>query len=109
MDIVGGFQSALNLHRQGRLGEAEALCREVLSAEPAHVEALDLLGVLCVESGRFDAAAGFLRRAVALRPEHGRTHAYLGFALRRLGQLHLQAASDEELPAQMLRKLPVRH
>ena len=43
---AAAFQQAVAIYRQGRLEEAEALCRKTLKADARHVGALHLLGVI---------------------------------------------------------------
>jgi cytochrome c-type biogenesis protein CcmH/NrfG len=39
------------LQREGRLREAQEICRQILAREPAHVPSLNLLGVIAQASG----------------------------------------------------------
>ena len=43
---AAAFQQAVAIYRQGRLEDAEALCRKTLKADARHVGALHLLGVI---------------------------------------------------------------
>ena len=43
------LDSAVARHRAGRLGEAEALYKQILLIEPGHADSLHLLGVLAGE------------------------------------------------------------
>jgi predicted O-linked N-acetylglucosamine transferase (SPINDLY family) len=62
------LHSGLAHHRAGRLGDAEAAYRQVLSQRPNNPDALHLLGVLIHQAGRNDEAALMVERAIALRP-----------------------------------------
>ncbi|MGR6747931.1 tetratricopeptide repeat protein, partial [Aeromonas veronii] len=53
---------------QGRYGEAEALCREILKALPEHFDATHLLGLCAHEGRRLEEARQLLERAIALDP-----------------------------------------
>ncbi|PZO50582.1 MAG: hypothetical protein DCF16_12895 [Alphaproteobacteria bacterium] len=79
-------QQAMALQRQGRLQEAAQLYQQALLADPKHVEALHLMGVVFLQSGQPQAAAPLLEKAVSLRPDFADAHANLGAALRRLGR-----------------------
>jgi predicted TPR repeat methyltransferase len=81
------FEYARLQHRSGRLPEAEALYRQILTVEPRHAEALHLLGVLAGQTGRNEVAADFMRRAIALRPDHAEAHKNLGVALKAAGKI----------------------
>jgi Flp pilus assembly protein TadD len=52
--------------KRGRLQQAEAAYRQVLAVEPAHAEALHLLGAIAHRAGRNDLAIHYIRQAVGL-------------------------------------------
>src|SRR5262245_49792368 len=62
------LRAGLEHERAGRLAEAEAVYRGVLTAQPNHAEACHLLGRLRHASGDTDGAVDFLRRAIRLDP-----------------------------------------
>jgi tetratricopeptide (TPR) repeat protein len=73
---------------EGRdLARAESLCRDVLKAEPANADALNLLGLIAFQAGRFDLSAQLLGRALALLPSNPAVLNNLGNALRQAGRL----------------------
>lgn len=74
-------------HRAGRSAEAAQCYRAVLAREPAHVDALHLLGVAARDLGRADEAIRLLERAVALRPDFAAAHGNLGMVLAEAGRL----------------------
>lgn len=74
------------LHRTGRLSEAEAAYWLALQSEPDCAEALNLLGVLCCQTGRREQAIRWLERAVSLRPAKAAYHNNLGLALQAAGK-----------------------
>jgi predicted O-linked N-acetylglucosamine transferase (SPINDLY family) len=76
--------TALALHQQGRLAEAETIYRRVLAGEPDNADVLSLLGTLQYQTGRHEAAVEHLRRAIALKPGQAAWLANLGVALRAL-------------------------
>jgi predicted O-linked N-acetylglucosamine transferase (SPINDLY family) len=81
------FELALQHHQKGRLQEAEHLYRQLLAQQPTHIDALHNLGVLALQTRRYDLAADLLRQVIALRPGFPEAHANLGIALRNLRQL----------------------
>jgi protein O-GlcNAc transferase len=85
--IPDAFQAAIQKHRAGRLADAEALYRQILSVQPNHAGALHLLGVIAHQSGRHDLAVEWIRRAIVLHPNDHSAHSNLGEALRALGRL----------------------
>ena len=58
--------------QQGRLADAEQLCRQVLMASPGHAEAFHMLGIIAHQAGNLPAAIELVRRAIAAdeRPVH---------------------------------------
>jgi tetratricopeptide (TPR) repeat protein len=78
---------------EGRLVEAEALCRRALEAKPDLAEAEHLLGVIAHQNGKLADAIEHVRRAVKLAPQAALFHANLGEMLRLAGRPKL--AADE--------------
>jgi tetratricopeptide (TPR) repeat protein len=103
--ISARFQQALALHQQGRLNEAEQVCREVLQHAPVHSDALHLLGVLTLQTlrpanglrdlRRLDAALRSFDRSIALKPDFAEAHNYRGIVLQDLARLDDALASFE--------------
>ena len=81
------FVRAYAAHRDGRLDEAERDYRATLAADPAHIDALHMLGVLRHQQGQHAEAADLVRRAADLRPDDAALQLNLGNALKALGQL----------------------
>ncbi len=90
------MQTAVERHRAGRLAEAEAICRQVLSREPNNVRALQLLGALAMQVGRPDVAASLYGRTIAIDPDCTECHRGLGDALCSCGNLDGAIAAYQE-------------
>jgi len=73
-------------NRGGRFADAEPLYRQILSAQPDHVDALSGLGVLCAQSGDIPAAIELLSRATSLEPNNAAMLNNLGNTLAAAGQ-----------------------
>ncbi len=73
--------------------EAEGLYRQVLTADPRHVEAMEMLGILALQAGRPDLAAPVLMDALAIAPRNAAALGNLGLAQQHLGQLKEAAGS----------------
>jgi protein O-GlcNAc transferase len=86
MSSASTFESAVQRHRDGRLGEAERLYLQVVAEDPDHVNASYLLGVIAMQGERFDEAADRFLRASVLDARNPAFHANLGEAYRRLGR-----------------------
>ena len=80
------FQRGLGDHQAGRLQQAEATYRQVLTVEPAHADALHLLGVIAHQVGRNDLAIDYIRRAIGFDGVNPNYYSHLGVALRDLGR-----------------------
>ncbi|WP_322053567.1 tetratricopeptide repeat protein [Paraburkholderia bannensis] len=81
------FVRAFAAHRDGRLEDAERGYRATLAADPVHVDALHMLGVLRHQKGQHAEAADLVRRAVDLRPDDAALQLNLGNALKAMGEL----------------------
>ena len=85
--INSRYAAALNAHEAGRLDEAIAAYRELLSVEPRLPEVYNSLGdALSRREDHEDAVSAF-RRAVAFRRDYLDAHFNLGNVLKRLGRL----------------------
>ena len=84
---------AVEHHRAGRLAEAEGRYRRILEREPAHADALHLLGLLAHQVGQHEPARQLVTAAVAVKPEVAAFHNTLGNVRRALGQLDAAAES----------------
>ena len=82
MTTQQAFEIAIQHHQAGRLAEAEAAYRQILSAEPRHAGALHLLGVIAHQVGQHRAAAELIRQAIAAKPDFPEAHCHLGSALQ---------------------------
>lgn len=96
-DLQATLRRAYEHHQHGRLHEAQLLYEELLARDPRQVDALHLLGVLALQQGQPDAAAGLIQQALALRPDMAAAHSNLGRAYALLG--HAGAAIDCQLEA----------
>jgi predicted O-linked N-acetylglucosamine transferase (SPINDLY family) len=70
MSTQDQFQRALQLHRGGNFAGAAALYGELLQAQPEHVDALHMFGLLRHQQGQSDEALDLLGRGLALVPAH---------------------------------------
>ena len=75
---------AVDAHRRGDPDAAKALYEEVLRVDPAHHDALHLLGVIAYEARNHDLAVRLIRRALEAYEPNPAAHANLGLALQAL-------------------------
>src|SRR5262249_10515412 len=80
------MQQAEALYHSGQWPAAEQLCRSILSADPRHFAALNLLAMIAAGPRRSQETAGLLQRAIAARPQDPAAHSNYGDALRDLGR-----------------------
>lgn len=84
--------------KRGRLQQAEAAYRQVLAVEPAHAEALHLLGAIAHRAGRNDLAIHYIRQAVGLDDARPNYYNSLAVVLRDLGRNSEAEASLTIIP-----------
>jgi tetratricopeptide (TPR) repeat protein len=87
VSIGAAFHQAVAHHQAGRLAEAEAIYRQILSVHPQHAGALHLLGVVALQVGRNDIAVELIEKAIAIGPALPDFHSNLGAVYRNLGRL----------------------
>jgi Flp pilus assembly protein TadD len=87
---VGGqatIENARDLLAKGRLGEAVAVLRDVVAADPRNVDARILLGTTLALQGKRSESIEQLAEAVRLRPDSPRAYNSLGMALSRFVEM----------------------
>ena len=89
-------QSALELHQQGRLDEAEALYREILCSQPRHFDALQLLASVAAQKKNSLEAVDLFDQALAINPENPFVLNNRGNALKELERYEEALASYEK-------------
>ena len=78
--------NAARLLNQGRLREAEVVCRRILTGEPRNASALHILGAIAGQLGKHQVAADLFRQAIAIQPRVAEFHCNLALALEQQGQ-----------------------
>jgi tetratricopeptide (TPR) repeat protein len=90
------FNTAVQLHRQGNLDQAELIYRQILDETPTHADSLHLLGVVAHQRGQFKRAAQLMQKAVALSPEAGAYYCNLAESLRMVGDIPAAIAAAQK-------------
>jgi len=80
------INTAFQLHQSGRLDEAAKIYRALIAGDPAHHEAINLLGLVALQTGRFVRAIELIAAAVKLAPDNARYLSNLGEAFRKDGR-----------------------
>jgi predicted TPR repeat methyltransferase len=100
------LQEAIHAHKGGRLAEAEAAYRGILSEQPDNADALNFLGMLTCQTGNTVAAAELLRRSVEV--DASNPHAWLNLGNVLLVNDDKEAArSAFEKATQLAPELPI--
>ena len=86
------FASAVQHFRSGRIAEAERHCRDVLTLDSNHADALHLLGMIAHKAGHHSAALELIGKAVALQPRNPDCRFNLAQVFCALGRLDDAAA-----------------
>jgi tetratricopeptide (TPR) repeat protein len=80
------LQAAVAFHQQGKLQYAETYYRQVLAQQADHPDALHMLGVLAMQTGRNDVAVGLIERAIECRVNMPEAYFNLALALQKCGE-----------------------
>ena len=80
-------QEGLRHHQAGQFAEAERIYQRVLTINPHHPDALHLLGMIAYQTGHNEAAAEFIRSAIAIKADAASYHSNLGNVLQSQGKL----------------------
>jgi tetratricopeptide (TPR) repeat protein len=86
------FDTALQLHRQGQLGQAETQYRQILRQLPHQADVLNALGMLLTQRDKAEEAIPLFRQAIKADGNAAHIYLNLGEALRATGR-HKEAAS----------------
>ena len=89
---AGRLHEALAHHQAGRLDRAEPLYRMVVRTEPRNADALHLLGIVLLQTGRAAEALALVERAIAANRRLPAFHDTHGSVLAALGR-HQDAAN----------------
>jgi predicted O-linked N-acetylglucosamine transferase (SPINDLY family) len=74
------LNEAMRCHQDGRTARAERLYRDIIAADPNHLDAVHLTGVLAAQQKDYAKAIDYIARAARIAPHLGQIHANLGKA-----------------------------
>jgi tetratricopeptide (TPR) repeat protein len=86
-EVQQSLDAALGFHQAGKLPQAEALYRKILSTNPHHPHALQYLGMIALQSGHPAAAVDLLSQAAGLLSDPADCRCNLGVALASVGRI----------------------
>src|ERR1041384_1451238 len=84
VNIAGLAAEASRSYRAGRASEAQEICRQILAREPAHVQSLNLLGLIAQASGDHRLAVKMFSKAVASDEVNAACHYNIGNSYQAL-------------------------
>jgi tetratricopeptide (TPR) repeat protein len=87
-DTQAWVMRAIIKRKLGLLAEAEALCRQALTLNPAFARAHHQLGAILECQGKRDQALSSYKKAIQLQPDFAEAHYFLANALRGTGAVH---------------------
>ncbi len=82
VNLFQAYQAATGLQQQGRLPEAEQLCRAQLRLTPDHPDTLHCLAVIRLQHGDAGEAERLLRKVIRKNPKLAYLHNTLGYVLQ---------------------------
>ena len=85
LSIVDLAAEASRWYGMGRINEAQEICRQILAREPAHVQSLNLLGLMAQASGDHRAAVKMFAKAIASDEVNAACHYNIGNSYQALG------------------------
>ena len=84
MALQAKFNQGQALHQEGKLADAERIYREILRQEPNHFDALNMLGVIALQTRHLEQAVELIGKAIALKPDDAAAYFNRGIALGNL-------------------------
>lgn len=93
--VMQNLERAYQLHMQGQLKEAEHIYRGVLETQADNVHALNLLGMLLVNTQRAEEAVLVIKKALLQNTNDPQSHSNLGLAFKDLQQFESARKSFE--------------
>ncbi|HMB94467.1 MAG TPA: tetratricopeptide repeat protein, partial [Tepidisphaeraceae bacterium] len=93
--IQKSFAMALRDYQAQRYAQAEALCQKILAFEPAHADALHLLGMIAYSSEHPEDAIDLIQQAIALDEKSAEYFGSLGLVLASINRIPEAIAAYE--------------
>jgi tetratricopeptide (TPR) repeat protein len=89
MTITDLLKAGLEHYQQGNLDAAEKNFRQVILGDSGNILGLNLLGMICVNTGRPEEAVKLITQALEINPADAQAQGNLGLAYQRMGNLKL--------------------
>jgi len=89
MTITDLLKAGLAQYQRGNLEGAEKKFRQVILVDNRNIHGLNLLGMICVNTGRHEEAVQLITDALKISPIDAQAQGNLGLAYQRMGNLKL--------------------
>ncbi|MDX2349759.1 MAG: tetratricopeptide repeat protein [Porticoccus sp.] len=89
MTNIDLLEAGLKCYQLGNLDAAEKHFRQVVSRDSSNVHGLNLLGMVCVNTGRHEEAVQLITQALKIKPVDPQAHGNMGLAYQRMENLEL--------------------
>ena len=93
MTIADLLKAGLECYQQGNLEAAEKNFRQVVLSDSSNIHGLNLLGMVCVNTGRHEEAVNLISQALEINPADAQAQGNLGLAYQRMGNQTLAERS----------------
>jgi tetratricopeptide (TPR) repeat protein len=97
--VAAEFQQAVSFLQRGQLARARASCRNLLSKQPDHFDALHLMGLIALNAGDAVEAVDLITRAIEIFPGNAAAFSNRGSALQQLAEFGRALTSVAHLSA----------
>ena len=91
VDLIRELEIGFDAQRAGDIAKAEQSFKKVLKLDATNIHALNLMGMLCVNTGRSAEAVDLIEQALTLDANDSQAHANLGLAYKNLGKIRSAA------------------
>ena len=81
------LRNAITLFQRGDFSEAEKIVTQLLLQMPENVDALHILGLMCLQLSQTQRGVELIQRAITIRADFAPAHNNLGNGLRNLNRL----------------------
>ncbi|MGI9270261.1 MAG: sulfotransferase [Woeseiaceae bacterium] len=95
-EILNLLEEGYRLQMGGSYGEAETRYREVLQREPKNIHALNLLGIVCINTDRAEEAVDFIAVAIGENAGDAESYTNMGIAQKDLQRFEAARSSFEK-------------
>ena len=86
-DVETKLQQAFSFCQEGQTQRAEQICQQILKDVPSNAEAIHILGIIAYQVGKYEVAAGLIKRAIEIDPRQPAFYNNLGNVLREQEEL----------------------